>query len=85
MTFWVYILQSEASGQYYVGHTNNLADRLRRHNASRTVANRGRGPWRLVHSEEFRTRAAAGTRERAIKAQKSRRYIESLFARKLGG
>jgi putative endonuclease len=85
MIFWVYILQSEASGQYYVGHTSNLADRLRRHNASRTVANRGRGPWRLIHSEEFATRGAAAARERAIKAQKSRQYIATLCATKSGG
>ncbi len=82
MTYWVYILRSESSGHYYVGHTNNLVDRLERHNASRTVANRGRGPWRLIHCEEFPTRPAAATRERAIKAQKSRRYIETLCAMK---
>ena len=85
MAYWMYILQSESSGQYYVGHTNNLQDRLRRHNASRTLANKGRGPWRLVHSEEFTTRPAAAARERVIKAQKSRQYIESLCLMKSVG
>jgi len=48
MEYWVYILQSESTGRYYVGQTHNLADRLVRHNSGRTAANRGRGPWRLV-------------------------------------
>ena len=80
MGYWVYILQSESTGRFYVGHTHDLADRLRRHNEGRTEANKGRGPWRLVHREEFPTREAAATREQAIKRRKSRAYIESLCA-----
>ena len=78
MPYWVYILQSESSGRYYVGHTNNLDDRLRRHTEGRTAANRGRGPWRLVYREEFPTRQAAAAREQAIKNRKSRQYIAAL-------
>jgi putative endonuclease len=67
MAYWVYILRSEATGQYYVGQTNDLEDRIRRHNEGRTSVGRGRGPWRLVYREEFATRRAAVARERAIK------------------
>ena len=81
MPNWVYILQSESSGRYYVSHTNNLGDRIRRHNEGRTTVNKDRGPCRLVHREEFPTRQAAVTRERAIKGRKSRGYIESLCSR----
>ncbi len=35
MTYWVYILQSETSGRYYIGHTDNLARRLTEHNDPR--------------------------------------------------
>ncbi len=83
MPYWVYILQSEATGQYYVGHTNDLADRIRRHNEGRTAATRGRGPWRLVYQAEFATREAAVARERAIKSRKSRAYIETLCFKSL--
>ncbi len=78
MPYWVYILHSQSSGLHYVGHTNNLDDRLRRHTEGRTEANKGRGPWRLAHYEEFPTRQSAVVRERAIKRRKSRKYIESL-------
>ena len=78
MAYWVYILQSEATGRYYVGSTGDVAARLARHNARRSPATKGGGPWQLVYQEEFQTRPAVMARERQIKARKSRAYIESL-------
>jgi putative endonuclease len=82
--FTVYVLRSRKSGVYYVGQTNNLADRVRRHNANTERATRLRGPWELVYWEEFETRAEAWKREQEIKAQKHRAYIESLIATQRG-
>ena len=81
MPYWVYILRSESTGRYYVGHTHNLEDRLRRHNEGRTEAIKSRGPWWIAYWQEFPTRQAAAARERAIKNQKSRKYIEILCSR----
>ena len=85
MPYWVYILQSETTGRFYVGQTADLAERLRRHREGRTAATKGRGPWRLVHREEFPTRQAAVARERAIKRRKSHAYIAALGAQPLVG
>ncbi|HSB82697.1 MAG TPA: GIY-YIG nuclease family protein [Candidatus Methylomirabilis sp.] len=60
MPYWVYILKSESTGQFYVGQTNDVEDRLRRHNAGRVTATRNRGPWQLGYREEHPTRPAAG-------------------------
>ncbi len=76
--FTVYVLRSLATGTYYVGQTNNLTDRVKRHNANTEKATRGRGPWELVYREVFETRAEAYRRERQIKAQKERAYIDKL-------
>ena len=78
--FTVYVLRSLKSGTYYVGQTNNLADRIKRHNSNTEKATRNRGPWELVYSEQFATRAEAWNREREIKAQKERAYIDRLVA-----
>ena len=77
-SFVVYILQSKSSGRFYVGHTNDISDRLSRHNAGRVPASKGKGPFEVVHVEHFATRAEAASRERAIKAKKSRQYIAAL-------
>jgi len=75
--FWVYVL-GNAKGQFYIGHTNNLENRISSHNrADKTLGKftRKNGPWRLVWSEEHADRAIAMRREREIKSWKSARLI----------
>jgi GIY-YIG catalytic domain-containing protein len=38
MAFYVYILQSEATGRYYVGQTKNLQERVAYHHANYSKA-----------------------------------------------
>jgi len=79
-TFLLYILRSETSGRFYVGTCADLVDRLTRHNENRSKSTRARGPWVVVYTETFSTRAEALERERQIKAWKSHRSIEELVA-----
>ena len=75
--FWVYVLEN-AKGQFYIGHTNNLENRISSHNRSDKALGkftRKNGPWRLVWSEEQADRAIAMQREREIKSWKSARLI----------
>ena len=66
MPFYVYILQSMKDGSYYIGSTNNLEDRIERHNQGRSQYTKLRRPWKLVYSEELPDRSSAvrrGTRD----------------------
>jgi len=81
MTFSVYILKSLKDGSYYVGSTNNLKDRLKRHNEGRVSYTKSRRPWKLVYSEEHPDRSGAALREGEIKAHKRRAFIEGLIKR----
>jgi putative endonuclease len=59
-----------AAGTVYTGQTTDLDRRLAQHNGEKPGGakfTRGRGPWRLVHVEEFEDVGAALKRERAIK------------------
>jgi putative endonuclease len=78
MTFYFYVLQSETTGRFYIGHTENLSKRIFEHNNKRTPSTKNRGPWVLFHSEEYPTRSEAARRERHVKGMKSRGYIEAL-------
>ena len=80
MPFYVYILQSESADRYYVGQTKDLQKRLAYHNSNYSLSLRNRGPWRLVHSEEYNTRSEAVRRELYIKRQKDRKFIEALMS-----
>lgn len=78
MSFHVYILKSQVSGRYYIGHTEHLIQRVFEHNNDRTPSIKNRGPWDLIYSEEFAARSEAASRERQIKGMKSRQWIERL-------
>lgn len=75
MPYFTYILQSEISGQLYIGQTNNLTDRLARHNQNRNKATKGKGPWKLLYAQMFDTRREAMGLERTLKNYKNKTYI----------
>ena len=79
MPFHLYILQSEMTNRFYIGQTANLDERLAYHNANYSLSLKNRGPWKLVYTEEYATRAEAMRRERQIKSWKDRRLIQKLL------
>jgi len=69
MVFFVYIIQSVKDNSLYIGHTQDLTNRLEQHNdRDRRTYTAKRGPWRLLHYEEHQTRALAMQRERFLKS-----------------
>jgi len=74
----VYLIQSKHDGSYYIGQTNNLIDRLKRHNGGHIKTTRSRKPWKLIKSEGFDKRRDAMWKEYLIKTRKKERdkFIE---------
>ncbi|MDX2246188.1 MAG: GIY-YIG nuclease family protein [Bacteroidia bacterium] len=54
--YYAYVLRSLTTGFLYKGSTQDLAARVAAHNAGFSPYTKGRGPWELVHFEEFPTR-----------------------------
>ena len=77
--YTVYILFSSSNDKYYVGHTSNLQDRLKRHNQGRSKSTKTGIPWEVVYTEIYNSKSEAYQREMKIKKQKSRKYIEQLI------
>ena len=68
MPFYFYVIQSLVDGSYYKGQTNDLADRVKRHNDGRSSYTRAKRPWKLVHSEAYDSRREAAKREHYLKS-----------------
>ncbi|WP_418577281.1 GIY-YIG nuclease family protein [Phascolarctobacterium succinatutens] len=67
MAAFVYMLRCK-DGSLYTGWTNDLEHRLAMHSSGRGAKyTRGRGPLKLVYSEELPDKEAALRRECAIK------------------
>jgi putative endonuclease len=81
---FLYILQSESTGRFYVGSTDDLDRRLSEHLRGHTPSTRGRGPWKLVYTEQFETLIQARHRELEIKRWKSAKMIQALIRGSVG-
>jgi len=77
--FHAYVLRSELTGRLYIGSTSDLRRRIDEHNGGLATATKNRGPWRLVHSEEYPTRSLAVRRERYLKTGKGRQELRRLL------
>lgn len=73
--YYVYVLQSESDTGLYIGFSQDLRQRLARHQAGDAQATAHRGPWRLIYYEAYRMRQDAEGRERFLKSGAGRRYL----------
>ena len=64
---YVYILFSESKNRYYVGQTNNISNRLERHNSGTQLATKFGVPWKIIIYFELETRSDAIVLEQKIK------------------
>ncbi len=74
--FFVYILEAFESKRYYIGQTENLEERVKRHNQGKNLSTKAYIPWRLKWWREFETRSEAIRVERELKRIKKREGIE---------
>ena len=82
MEFIVYILFSETKKKFYIGFTSNLEDRLVRHNQKSKGFTGNVNDWKVVYTENYKTKEVAHKRELQIKSWKSRIKIEELILNK---
>jgi putative endonuclease len=75
MGYTFYILFSETSDKFYIGHTNKLERRIAEHNSSQNKSTKNGRPWKIVYQKEFQTRAEAARLEAKLKRMKSKKYI----------
>ena len=78
--YQVYIVQC-ADGTYYTGYTNDLENRLKRHNNGNGAKYlRGKGPVRLVYAKRYQYYTRVLQAERALKTL-TRKQKEALISR----
>ncbi|MBU1018814.1 GIY-YIG nuclease family protein [Patescibacteria group bacterium] len=76
---YIYILQSEKDKRLYIGQTNNLEDRLKRHNTGQVKATRNRKPLKLIYHKKYKKRAEAMEMEKYLKRLKGGNEFKRLL------
>ena len=68
MEHHTYIIYSSQIDRYYIGYTSeNIEERVRRHNTNHKGYTGRVNDWILVYKEKYETKGAAMSREREIK------------------
>lgn len=83
--FYVYIIKGKKSGKFYIGSTQDVEERLRQHAIGNTRSLKDKGPFVLVHKEDFQTRTEARKRENQIKRYKGGNAFKKLIIGKCFG
>jgi len=68
MYYIVYVLYSLKAKNLYVGCTNNVEDRVKRHNNGYVQSTKHRVPLYLIHTETFQNKSDAFNRKRFLKS-----------------
>ena len=78
--YYVYLLQSEKTKQFYIGFTSELKKRIEKHNAGDVQSTKAFIPYKLVYLEGVRSKKDALIREKKLKhhGQGIRRLKERL-------
>ena len=70
MSYYVYIIESETSGNYYVGSSKNPEKRLQFHNTVEKGFTSRYRPWRIIFKKEYESK------NRSTKVRKKNQIME---------
>jgi putative endonuclease len=79
--YYFYIIYSQQLDKYYIGHTSDIEERLRKHNSNHKGFTGKANDWAVVYTEIYPTKELAYAREREVKKWKSKVRITKLIMR----
>jgi len=65
---YAYILLSLKNGKYYYGSTQDLEERIKKHNGGKVKSTKPFRPWKIHYFEKFGTSSEAFKREMFFKS-----------------
>ena len=74
--YYVYALKGLKDKKLYVGHTNDLIERLKEHNTGLVKSTKFRKPFKLIYYEASNLLEDAIKRERSLKTGFGRAYLK---------
>ena len=75
MCYYVYMIKSisSATNKTYVGYTNNLILRLKKHNSNKGAKSTKGYKWLLIYNKKFKTKSEAMSYEYKLKKNRNKR------------
>ena len=78
--YYVYLIKSlKYPDQIYIGHTDNLQERLKTHNSGGSIHTSNYRPWQLITSISFNNLNQAIAFEKYLKSGSGRAFAKKRF------
>ena len=77
--YFVYFLKSLKNNDLYVGSTEDIKNRLARHNTGKVKSTKFYRPWELLEFEIYPTRRDAVRRERLLKSGQQKEILKKKY------
>ncbi len=77
--YYTYIIESQKSRKWYIGHSANPDKRVNEHNSGFTKSTKNKGPWKLIFIKEFHSKIETNRFELKLKRLKNKDYIRSHY------
>jgi len=77
MYFYTYVLQSNTDKKFYIGWTDNLSARIRKHNQGLVKSTARRKPFKLIYYEACLSKTKAILREKQLKTGFGRKFLKN--------
>ena len=78
--FYVYLIKSISfPNQKYIGHTDNLKERLETHNSGGSIHTKQYRPWELIMFLGFKDKLKATAFEKYLKSGAGRAFAKKRF------
>ena len=74
--YYLYVLQSQNFNKFYIGVTQDIQNRLKRHNKGSTKSTKPYRPWKMIYFEKYLNKKLACKREFYLKHPKG--YLEKI-------
>ena len=78
--FYVYVISSIESGEFYIGYSQNLKKRLADHNSGKNHSTKLKKPWQLIYFEGYKDKQDALGREKFLKSGSGSKYLRKQLA-----
>lgn len=79
MRYFVYVLKSLINNDIYIGSTEDVNNRIYRHNQGKVKSTKGYKPWKLLEYREFDSRAEAVQNERFLKNHQQKEILKRKY------
>ncbi|MBP7088907.1 MAG: GIY-YIG nuclease family protein [Candidatus Omnitrophica bacterium] len=83
--FFVYLLLSKVDKKFYIGFTENIAERLLAHNSGKVISTKHRKPLELIYYEAYLDIKDAQGREKFLKSGSGHRFLKKQLSNFLSG